>query len=365
MTNTFDPSIAIYLKQDPKLTNLSIAMPLADWSLKHLPSMSDQLFPITYSTLAPQALVDRVLCCYAMGEITSCVFWMRGLSDIYLVEAGDRRYVLRVSHAHWRSKAEIEFELELLTFLHKNYIPVAHPITTLDGQLAIEISALEGRRYASLFTYAAGEIAVGDLNKVQAQRLGETLAKLHVVSQNFHCQADRPHLTTNYLLDDSLRELLPFLPNSARSYMNEAIAQIKEQIHDLPKEFPMWSVCWGDPHSGNVHFTATNEMTLFDFDQCGYGWRSFDIAKFLQVTLQAGISPSVRKAFLHGYQSAQPLEDIELQCMQPLMQVAQIWSWAISVKSAIVHNHSKLDHSYFHHRLEHFKMLRSPDWKPF
>jgi hypothetical protein len=51
--------------------------------------------------------------------------------------------------------------------------------------------------------------------------------------------------------------------------------------------------------------------------------------------------------------------------MQPLMQVAQIWSWAISVKWAIVHNHSKLDASYFHQRLEHFKMLRSPDWKPF
>lgn len=340
-------------------------MPVADWSLKHFPSMSDQHFPITYSTLAPQALVDRVLSRYAVGEITSCVFWMRGLSDIYLVEAGDRRYVLRVSHAHWRSKAEIEFELELLAFLHKNYIPVAYPLTTNDGQLAIEIPALEGKRYASLFTYATGQVAVGDLNKVQAQRLGETLAKLHNTAQDFHCHVDRPHLTIEYLLDDSLRELSPFLRSSARSYMNDAIAQIKEQIHHLPKEFPIWSVCWGDPHSGNVHFTETNEITLFDFDQCGYGWRSFDIAKFLQVTLQAGISPSVRKAFLQGYQSLQPLEDIELKCMKPLIQVAQIWSWAISVKSAIVHNHSKLDASYFHQRLEHFKMLRSPDWKPF
>ncbi|MFN9467972.1 MAG: homoserine kinase [Pseudanabaena sp.] len=340
-------------------------MPVADWSLKHVANMSDHLFPITYSTLAPQALVDRVLCRYNVGEITSCVFWMRGLSDIYLVEAGNRRYVLRVSDAHWRSKAEIEFELELLAFLHKNYIPVAYPLTTDDGQLAIEIPALEGKRYAALFTYAAGQVAIGDLNKVQAQKLGETLAKLHGTAQNFHCHIDRPHLTIAYLLDDSLHDLSPFLNSSARSYMKDAIAQIKEQIRHLPQTFPIWSICWGDPHSGNVHFTDTNEITLFDFDQCGYGWRSFDIAKFLQVTLQAGISPSVRKAFLHGYQSAQTLEDIELKCMQPLMQVAQIWSWAISVKSAIVHNHSKLDDSYFHQRFEHFKMLRSPDWKPF
>ena len=340
-------------------------MPVADWSSKQVQSMSDQHFPITYSTLAPQALVDRVLSCYAVGEITSCVFWMRGLSDIYVVEAGDRRYVLRVSHAHWRSGAEIEFELELLAFLHKNYIPVAYPLSTYDGQLAIEVSALEGKRYASLFSYAEGQVAVGDLNKVQAQRLGETLARLHNAAKGFQCQAARPHLTVNYLLDDSLRDLSPFLKSSARSYINDAIAEIKEQIKHLPKEFPIWSVCWGDPHSGNVHFTDTNEITLFDFDQCGYGWRAFDIAKFLQVTSRAGISPIVRKSFLYGYQLVQPLEEIELNCMQPLIQAAQIWSWAISVKWSIVHNHSRLDHSYFQQRLEHFKMLRSPDWKPF
>ncbi|NUN63836.1 homoserine kinase [Pseudanabaena biceps] len=327
--------------------------------------MSDPFFPITYSTLAPQAIIDRILCRYPIGEVTNCVFWMRGLSDIYMVEAGDRRYVLRVSHAHWRTKAETEFELELLDFLHKNHIPVAYPMWTEQGEIAIEIPALEGTRYAALFTYATGKVAVGDLNKVQAQRLGETLAKLHRAAQDFQCYLDRPHLTIQYLLDDSLGDLSPFLEESARDYMGDAIAQIKEQIDDLPQEMPIWSVCWGDPHSGNVHFTDDNQITLFDFDQCGYGWRSFDIAKFLQVTLQAGISPSVRKAFLHGYQSTQALEEIELTCMQPLMQVAQIWSWAISVKSATMHNHSKLDHSYFHYRLEHFKMLRSPDWKPF
>lgn len=207
------------------------------YSPQYVRSMPDQLFPITYSTLAPQALVDRILSRYEVGKVISCVFWMRGLSDIYLVETRDNRYVLRVSHAHWRSRAEIEFELELLAFLHKNYIPVAHPLHTEDGQLAIEITAPEGKRYASLFTYANGTVPVGDLNKFQAQRLGETLARLHITAQDFQCQSARPHLTINYLLDDSLRDLSPFLTNSARLYVNEAIANIKEKICDLPKNF--------------------------------------------------------------------------------------------------------------------------------
>jgi Ser/Thr protein kinase RdoA (MazF antagonist) len=340
-------------------------MPVADRSLQHIAGMSDYLFPVSYSTLAPQAIIVRLLSRYAIAPIKSCVFWMRGLSDIYLVETEDSRYVMRVSHAHWRSHDDIQFELEFLNFLQQQQIPVAYPLTTQEGKLAIEINALEGKRFAALFTYATGKVPLGDLNKSQAQKLGETLAKLHKASRNFHSYADRPALTIEYLLDNSLIELSPFLASTAQSYLTEAIFQIKTQISQLPHEAPLWSVCWGDPHSGNVHFTETNEITLFDFDQCGYGWRAFDIAKFLQVTLQAGISPSVRKAFLHGYQLVQPLEDIELQTMQALMQVAQIWSWAISVKSAIAHNHSKLDPSYFHQRLEHFKMLRSPDWKPF
>ena len=55
----------------------------------------------------------------------------------------------------------------------------------------------------------------------------------------------------------------------------------------------------------NVHFTEDNQITLFDFDQCGYGWRVFDIAKFLQVSLSAGIKREIRDAFLAGYQQAQ------------------------------------------------------------
>jgi Ser/Thr protein kinase RdoA (MazF antagonist) len=344
---------------------LNIFTAVANCSAQHNAPMSDPLFPVTYSTLSPQALVDHVLSRYPIGKIRNCVFWIRGLSDIYLVESDHSRYVLRVSHAHWRSHPEIQFELEFLNFLYQKQIPVAYPLCTQDSKLAIKIHAPEGYRYAALFTYAKGAVALGDLNRSQAQKLGETLAVLHNVAQDFQCTDNRPHLTINYLLDDSCHDLLPFLSSQGQVYITEAIAKIKEQIAKLPVKAPFWTVCWGDPHSGNVHFTENNEATLFDFDQCGYGWRTFDIAKFLQVTLQAGISPSVRKAFLQGYQQMQPLQDIELQSLQPLMQMAQIWSWAISVKSAIVHNHSKLDRSYFQQRLEHFKMLRSPDWKPF
>jgi Ser/Thr protein kinase RdoA (MazF antagonist) len=263
---------------------------------------SNSTFPTVCSTLAPQALASLVYSCYDVEIVKSCRFWRRGLSDVYLVDTLSKPYILRVSHHHWRSKNETDFELELLEFLRQYQISVASPLRTKEGNLSIEIDAPEGKRYAALFHYAPGEIALGDLNHPQSFLLGEIVAKLHKASREFQTLAYRKPLNLEYLLDDSLQIIAPFFhhrPQDLR-YLLDAIARIKRDLQNLPTEPPYWVVCWGDPHSGNVHIARDNQMTLFDFDQCGYGWRVFDIAKFWQVSLQSGLSRTVRQAFLDG-----------------------------------------------------------------
>jgi len=244
--------------------------------------MTDMVFPVIYSTLTSEALVSRVLPCYEIGAVTRCQFWNRGLSDVYVLETPTKPYILRVSHAHWRSKSDIDFELELLEFLRQRHIPVAYPLRTQNNQLSVEINAPEGKRYAALFIYAPGRVPLGDLTPTQAQILGETVAKLHVAAADFRSSAQRQLLTLDYLLDNSWQIIAPFLHHKSQdlAYLGDAIAQIKHQLQDFPQEPPFWGICWGDPHSGNAHFTPDNQITLFDFDQCGYGWRIFEIAKF-------------------------------------------------------------------------------------
>lgn len=327
----------------------------------------DGLFPVIYSTLAPQAIVVRLLCHYALDPVTNCQFWHRGLSDVYLVETLTQSYIFRVSHHHWRSKSEIDFELELLDFWRQQGLPVAHPIATHSGELSIEIEAPEGNRYAALFPYAPGEVAVGDLNPTQSFRLGETVAKLHQATHEFYPQTFRPPLTVDYLLKDSFAEISPFLKHRHQEFdeLTHIVAGIEAQLHNLPQEPPYWVVCWGDPHSGNAHFTPDNAVTLFDFDQCGYGWRAFDIAKFLQVSLRTGISKPVREAFLAGYQSVEELVEWELNALQPLTQTAHIWMWAIDLSTACFCNWCRLDDYYFLQRFRQLKRLNSHDWQLF
>ena len=324
-------------------------------------------FPAIYSTLAPKALVSDVLSQYNLDAVTNCLLWNRGLSDIYLVETQQKSYILRVSHHHWRSQSDVQFELELLDFLRRNCLPVAYPIYTRVGELLVTIPALEGDRYAALFPYAPGKIPLGDLNIKQSQTLGETLGKIHQIGTKFHSDVQRQALTTEYLLDESFSTIAPFLETKPEdiAYLEKAIAKIKQQVANIPQEPPFWGICWGDPHSGNAHFTADNQITLFDFDQCGYGWRAFDLAKFLQVSLNAGISRKTRDAFFDGYSTVQSLTPEEVNSLQAWTQAAHIWVWSININAAIIHCWSRLDHRYFTKRLERLKRLSSHDWQLF
>lgn len=322
---------------------------------------------VFYSTFAPQSVISLVLDNYKIDLPRNCQFWHRGLSDIYLLETLTNAYIVRISHHHWRSETEIDFELELLDFLAANKVPVAAPIKTKEGHLSLEIHAPEGKRYASLFPYAPGEIALGDFNPTQSRILGETLAFLHQVSQGFKPLAHRQPLNLEYLLDQSLQIIAPFLHHRPPDlkFLVDAIANIKQKVALLPMTSPYWVICWGDPHSGNVHITSDNQMTLFDFDQCGYSWRIFDLAKFLQVSLQTGLSRKVRDACLEGYQNITALTTVELNTLPFLTQAAYIWAWSISLNMTKLNDFSRLDPYYFSQRLQRLKQFQSQDWQLF
>ncbi len=324
-------------------------------------------FPTIYSCLDPKAILTQILSHYAIASVRSCQFWYRGLSDIYLIETQEQSYILRVSHHHWRKQTDIEFELQYLEFLYHHHIPVAYPFRTNQDQLLLHINAAEGERYAALFPFAPGNIPIGDFNPQQSYHLGFILAKIHQVGNQFSCDFMRQPLSLKYLLVDSFDAIAPFLYDRPQdyAYLKSTIEQIKEQLYDFPQDFPLWTICWGDPHSGNVHFTSDNKVTLFDFDQCGYGYRIFEIAKFWQVCIRTGMSRRTREAFLEGYQSLNPLTELELEHLQPFIKMAHIWSWSINVETSKIYNYSHLNNHYFTQRLEKLKFLASHNWQIF
>lgn len=324
-------------------------------------------FPVIYSTLSAIALVERVLPLYDLKNIKRCEFWNRGLSDIYFVQTATGTMVLRVSHHHWRSQTEILFELNFLNFLKSQNLPVAAPLPTKAGEYTVAIDAPEGRRYATLFPFAPGGIAMGGWDEKQSQQLGEVVAQIHKVSHDFCGDHPRQSLDLAYLLDESMGFILPFFGDRPEDlhFMEQTTEKIRIALEKLPKEEPFWTVCWGDAHCGNVHFTEDNQITLFDFDQCGYGWRAFEIGKFFQGALTTGMRRQVREAFIIGYESHTNFSSVEEAALQSLTQLAYIWSWRISLENISLFSSSQLDRHYFIKRLERLKALCSREWQLF
>ncbi|NJM45381.1 MAG: phosphotransferase [Alkalinema sp. RU_4_3] len=316
--------------------------------------------PAAYSTLSVSAIVAELLSRYGIPEVRICQFWRRGLSDVYWVETTDgSSYILRISHHQWRSRSDVIYELEFLEHLHRHQLPVAYPLRTKNGELCLTVRAPEGDRFASLFIYAPGSVPIGDLNLVQSRVLGRTVAQVHASAQSFQSTVARSPLDAEQLLDRSLTNLDGFLGDypEQRQAIHGIAANLSQRLATLPKASPYWTVCWGDPHSGNTHFASDTALTLFDFDQCGPGWRAFELGKFLQVAMSCGVARKVRRAFLEGYESIAPLEAVEREMIRPLTQAAYLWNWSIVVNYAQFHDYCRLDAHHLRKRFEMFKML--------
>ncbi|WP_193194632.1 phosphotransferase enzyme family protein [Nostoc sp. MG11] len=296
--------------------------------------MNKPFIPVIHSIPSGAALIGTVLDKYPINKLCSCKLYKRGLNDTYLVETEEEKYILRVYRRGWRNKQEIDFELELLTFLHEQKQPIAYPIARIDGGFTTEIAAPEGKRYVAVFSYASGHAVNDKLDTKQSYILGEVLAEIHQVLDAFKSSFSRPILNNEYLLDWSITSILPLYQHRKKDldFIQHQVDEIKDQVAvlELPLLVPEYGICIGDVHSGNAHFTEHNEPTLFDFDQCGYGWRAFDIAKFLHVALRMKIDITVRNSFVEGYQTIRKLSESELASIPVLIKAAHIWVMGIS-----------------------------------
>lgn len=170
-------------------------------------------------------------------------------------------------------------------------------------------------------------------NGRQSQYLGKALANMPKTLDDFKSSFSRPALSSEYLLERSMEAIAPLYKyrSSDIDYLKNQIKKIKIQLElQLPNLAPTYGICVGDVHSGNAHFTQQDEPTVFDFDQCGYGWRAFDIAKFIHTARIWKIEATVKDAFLQGYQGIRQLDTAEIASIPIFVKVAHIWVMGIS-----------------------------------
>jgi Ser/Thr protein kinase RdoA (MazF antagonist) len=295
-------------------------------------------------------------------------FWNRGVNDTYRVQvrAGGRtrKAYLRVYRHRWRTRRQIQGEVDLLLSLRQRRADVAYPIAKPDGTCIEELQAPEGRRYAVLYSAAQG--VMPRLDAALCRRFGRLAGALHA-----HCDASgerfsrarfsRPPLDLENLVRAPLRTIAGFI-ESRRSDVGElkAVArQLSARVTSLlPARAPEFGLCHGDLYAGNLARSATGRLTLFDFDNCGYGWRAYDLADFLW-TRGAGFTRAARlqrardwNAFVEGYRSARALSAAELQAAHAFVPLRLIWLMGLHIRLRADRGANWVGPAYIDERLE-------------
>lgn len=290
---------------------------------------------IAHSLLSGEELIRFVQDQYGLRGEIDCALFAVGVNDIYRVWAGDRKYVLRVSHAQRFGRFNEDayrFELSVMRFLREQNFPVPNVILNVEAKPLVPVVFPEGVRYLVLFDYAAGQ-PHAILTPDDAALMGVLLARLHHTLDHFEATHRRFELDEAFLLDEPMRYLrqvpevtgrdLPFLENLAQS--------LKATMRMLPRTAEMFAPIHGDYWWSNMHFDGQG-LTLFDFDFCGNGWRLYDIATFQGTARANGFKwpDDVVEAFLEGYESVRPLTDIERNALQDFEAIRVIWALGLA-----------------------------------
>lgn len=300
-----------------------------------------------YSQLSSQSVGHLVALFYDFPETISCKFYVLGLHDNYLIENEHEKYILRIYRNDWRSPEEIYFELELLDFLDAGNAPVASPLPTKTGEFSFFIDSPEGKRLAALFCYADGDAPGNKISVEESALLGKAVASVHQITDKFETAHTRQVLDIPYLLDQSILAIEPFIDAEARSYMNTVQFVLKDALASLSPEADIYGICIGDVNPTNLHINTKKEITLFDFDQCGYGYRAFEIGKFISSVHSIKSKLSIASAFIDGYQKVRRLTKEELYAIPYFEIISIIWVMAI--------------HAYNANRIG-YKWLEKPFW---
>lgn len=325
-------------------------------------------FPVNNSVLSGPGLVQRLLSRYDLPTPVSCSFSNNGVNHTYLVKAGSATYFLRVYRYGWRTKAEVQAELDMLTYLHKRRLPVAHPIKRKDGAYLNSIDTPEGVRYAALFTNAPGKGVHWDNEK--RTLYGELAGRIHACLDRAPDDGRRFHLDLPHLVDEPLRHIEPFLKHRPSDFdrLNGVARELRARIEELlpARSKPEYGNCHGDHHGGNVHADQKGRMRLFDFDCYGYGWRSYDIAVF-RWSGASGTSwddwsaKSKAKAtrgwsaFLKGYNKVRNLGPHELEATSVFVAIRHIWLLGLHTQGVEGWGRGWINDGYFDYHLKFIK----------
>ncbi|SEL83841.1 phosphotransferase enzyme family protein [Parapedobacter koreensis] len=279
------------------------------------------IFPTRYSLLSATALNDYLRQRYTLRG-TTCRLLIHNVSDTYLLESPDVRYIFKIYRDAHRKLEEINGEVELLNTLYTGGASVIRPMPDKEGGYSQAFQAAEGIRYGVLFTYAEGQVCP-TMSDAQLLAVGQGMARIHNITAGLQLSYYRQPLDMDALVDIPLRIIQPAFDDGLEAeyqYVHDTATRVKQQLLAFDLSEFSHGYCHYDFLPKNFHFDTSGQITFFDFDFAGAGYLANDLASFyvhffmdvLHNNMSQQEADRQFAVFIQGYRELRSLSEAEL-----------------------------------------------------
>jgi amicoumacin kinase len=217
--------------------------------------------------------------------------------------AKGKPYILRVSDDTHRTQADIEAELEWMTFVRNAGIKTPAIIPSIYTRCTEMIDSGESRFTAVLFEKLNGRVvSEADWNPPLFEKWGGLVGRLHYLSTQFKPVTHRFQWQQSDFLN-----IDTYIPDEL-SDIKRVAYELLSMLDSLPRLSTSFGLIHADVYQDNF-FISEDGLQLFDFDNCEYGFFLSDIATSLYAALwrikpeedQQAFATIFLRYFLIGY----------------------------------------------------------------
>lgn len=290
-------------------------------------------------------------------------------NEIYFVLTKDDSFTLRLYKADQKNQRDLDFQFDVLNFLHERKLPVQVPKYSLHGEKSLRYSK---DKIVQVLSYIAGKTAF-PIVPARIEESGRVLGRFHKAGSAFpweQCPAQfikkRTWSYKYYIAKISLaqksKRTIP-LEFQRKAHVQEVILSLLTAQKNFGRlfrgasGFKNWALIHGDYHPGNLIFENNRLVGIFDFDQCGYGPLLWDVGFALAhfgFNLHHVPHEEIRANFLRGYLKEYSL----LEFSEVSLKTAASFTMAERLAASVVYfaeypskNFWVDEVSYYHHKL--------------
>ena len=252
------------------------------------------------------------------GAKVSCINFEFNATFAVESESG-AKYALRININSTRTLENMKGEIEWVRHLNRTSgIHTPTPIATVkDNYIVSALHADSGQTlYGLMYSWLEGEELGDEPTLSQLHEVGRAIATLHQETTDFALSADAALPTFNDFFwgtEDFLFSDKSVLSDTDRALIQQAHDLIMQFTNDLYENSKV-HIIHADMHGWNLMWNE-DQLSVFDFDDCGYGVEAQDLA----VTLYYLDTPEQDEALLNGYKSVRPLPTYSANAMKALL----------------------------------------------